>query len=207
MAPITGHKLVAQALINEGVDALFFLMGGPIQWFVAEAQQMGIKTYYFRHEQGAAMAAHAYARATGKTGVCATTSGPGTVNAATGLSNAMADASPPPVSGGLALHDHERHGRLPGAGPGADHEAHHQARAEGGPHGPDTGIPERRLSPRPGRVQRARLPGPPGGHSERKRGGGAGAVPHELSDGIAAFGRPRPWCAKPSTCWPGRRSP
>ena len=94
MAEITGHRLVARALKNDGVEALFFLMGGPISQLVGESEKLGIKTYYVRHEQAAAMAAHAYARITGKTGVCVTTAGPGTINAATGVANALADAAP-----------------------------------------------------------------------------------------------------------------
>ena len=100
MAEVTGSRLVAMALKNEGVEALFFLMGGPISPLVGEAEQLGVKTYYVRHEQAAAMAAHSYARLTGKTGVCATTAGPGTMNALTGVANAQADACPLVCLGG-----------------------------------------------------------------------------------------------------------
>ena len=100
MGEITGHELVARSLKNEGVEALFYLMGAPIIESVGQCQKLGIQAYYFRHEQAAAMAAHAYARATGKTGVCVTASGPGTLNAATGLSNANADAAPVLCIGG-----------------------------------------------------------------------------------------------------------
>jgi len=100
MGEITGHELVARSLKNEGVEAVFYLMGAPIIESVAESEKIGIKAYYFRHEQAAAMAAHSYARTTGKTGVCVTTSGPGTLNAATGLSNANSDACPVLCIGG-----------------------------------------------------------------------------------------------------------
>ncbi|WP_032986509.1 acetolactate synthase 2 catalytic subunit, partial [Cronobacter malonaticus] len=46
------------------------------------------------HEQGAAMAAIGYARATGKTGVCIATSGPGATNLITGLADALLDSVP-----------------------------------------------------------------------------------------------------------------
>jgi len=47
-----------------------------------------------RHEQGAAHAADAYARATGKPGVCVATSGPGATNLVTGIATAHLDSSP-----------------------------------------------------------------------------------------------------------------
>ncbi len=100
MGEVTGSYLFAKALKNEGVDSVFYLMGGPISPIVMDAEKMGIKAYYVRHEQAAAMAAHAYARATGKTGVCITTAGPGTANAITGIANAQADAAPVVCIGG-----------------------------------------------------------------------------------------------------------
>ena len=100
MAKVSGSYLVAKALENEGVDTVFYLMGGPISPIIAEAEKLGLTCYYVRHEQAAAMAAHAYARATGKTGVCVTTAGPGTANAITGIANAQADACPVICVGG-----------------------------------------------------------------------------------------------------------
>lgn len=46
------------------------------------------------HEQGAAHAADGYARATGKTGVCMATSGPGATNLVTGIATAYMDSTP-----------------------------------------------------------------------------------------------------------------
>lgn len=46
---------------NEGIETVCYLMGAPIIESVAESEKIGIKAYYFRHEQAAAMAAHAYA--------------------------------------------------------------------------------------------------------------------------------------------------
>jgi len=102
MAEITGHKLVANALKNEEVEDLFFLMGGPISPLVGESEKLGIRTVYVRHEQAAAMAAHAYARITGKTGVVAATTGPGVMNTVTGIANAHGDAAPVLLLGGSA---------------------------------------------------------------------------------------------------------
>jgi acetolactate synthase-1/2/3 large subunit len=100
MGQVTGSVLVAKALKNEGVEVLFFLMGGPISPLVLASEQLGIKCVYVRHEQTAAMAAHAYARSTGNTGVCVATAGPGALNALTGVANAHADAAPLVCLGG-----------------------------------------------------------------------------------------------------------
>jgi acetolactate synthase-1/2/3 large subunit len=54
----------------------------------------GVEHLLCRHEQGAAMAAIGYARATGKTGVCIATSGPGATNLITGLADALLDSVP-----------------------------------------------------------------------------------------------------------------
>ena len=54
----------------------------------------GVEHLLCRHEQGAAMAAIGYARATGKTGVCMATSGPGATNLITGLADALLDSVP-----------------------------------------------------------------------------------------------------------------
>ncbi|MFN3230000.1 MAG: acetolactate synthase 2 catalytic subunit, partial [Asticcacaulis sp.] len=54
----------------------------------------GLRHILVRHEQGAAFAADAYARVTGKVGVCMATSGPGATNLITGIANAMLDSVP-----------------------------------------------------------------------------------------------------------------
>ena len=70
MGTVTGSYLIARTLKEEGVEVLFYLMGGPNFDLVMAAQDLDIKTVDFRHEQAAAFAAHAYARVTGKPGVC-----------------------------------------------------------------------------------------------------------------------------------------
>ena len=94
MSEVTGSYLIARTLKEEDVKHLFFLMGGPIYDIVNHAQDMGIKAYDFRHEQAAAMAAHAYARLTLKPGVTTAASGPGTLNLLTGVYNAFIDCAP-----------------------------------------------------------------------------------------------------------------
>ena len=65
----------------------------------------GIKFILTRHEQGAAHAADGYARATGKVGVCLSTSGPGATNLVTGIANAYMDSIPMvAISGQVKTH-------------------------------------------------------------------------------------------------------
>ncbi len=102
MAEINGSNIVARALKNEGVDSLFFLTGGPITPLVVASHDLGIRCVDVRHEQAAAMEAHAYSRVTGRPGVCVTASGPGTTNAVTGIANAMIDCCPVVHLGGAS---------------------------------------------------------------------------------------------------------
>jgi acetolactate synthase-1/2/3 large subunit len=94
MGKLTGNTLVARALKAEGAEAIFYLAGGPMFDVMWESMRLGIRGIHTRHEQGAAMMAHGYARASGKPGLVNTSSGPGTTNAATGMANALLDAAP-----------------------------------------------------------------------------------------------------------------
>ncbi len=99
---VRGADLVGRALADQGVTDLFFMMGmgGPHSPPVRSCVDAGIATYYVRHEEAAAMAAHAYSRLTKRPGVCCTPLGPGTTNALTGLTNALLDAAPVVLIGG-----------------------------------------------------------------------------------------------------------
>ena len=100
MSEIDGSYLVAKSLKDEGVEKLFYLMGGPNYEIVNNSQDFGIDVYDFRHEQVAAMAAHSYTRVTRKTGVTTSASGPGTLNLLTGQYNAFVDCAPMLTLGG-----------------------------------------------------------------------------------------------------------
>ena len=102
MGTIRGEELIAQSFKRENVDTIFFMMGGPTSGTAAACLDLGMRGICVRHEQAAAMMAHAYARVTGKPGICITPSGPGTANAVTGLANAWADAAPIICIGGSA---------------------------------------------------------------------------------------------------------
>jgi acetolactate synthase-1/2/3 large subunit len=91
----TGAEILVDALIQEKVDILFGYPGGvviPIFDVLYDAKK--IKVILTRHEQGAAHAADGYARATGKVGVCLSTSGPGATNLVTGIATAYLDSIP-----------------------------------------------------------------------------------------------------------------
>ena len=91
----TGAGAILAALKNEGVDVMFGYPGGQVlPLYDAIYRQSDIKHILVRHEQGAAHSADAYARATGKVGVCIATSGPGATNLVTGIANAHMDSVP-----------------------------------------------------------------------------------------------------------------
>ena len=100
MSKIDGSYLIAKSLKNEGVEKLFYLMGGPNYEIVNNSEDFGIDIYDFRHEQAASMAAHAYTRVTRKPGVTTSASGPGTLNLLTGQYNAFIDCAPMITLGG-----------------------------------------------------------------------------------------------------------
>jgi acetolactate synthase-1/2/3 large subunit len=89
-----GSEAIVESLKAEGVKHIFGLPGGVVIPLYDVLFDADIKHYLVRHEQGAAHAADGYARATGKTGVCIATSGPGATNLVTGIANAYMDSSP-----------------------------------------------------------------------------------------------------------------
>ncbi|MDX5630565.1 MULTISPECIES: acetolactate synthase 2 catalytic subunit [unclassified Brenneria] len=91
---MTGAQWVVQALRAQGVETVFGYPGGAIMPVYDALYDGGVEHLLCRHEQGAAMAAIGYARATGKVGVCIATSGPGATNLITGLADALLDSVP-----------------------------------------------------------------------------------------------------------------
>ena len=95
---ITGAAALMDALRRHGVDTIFGYPGGAIlpiydALHIAESQGW-VKHVLVRHEQAGTHAADAYARATGKVGVCFGTSGPGATNLVTGIATAQMDSVP-----------------------------------------------------------------------------------------------------------------
>ncbi len=94
-SPITGAEIVCRALAAEGVTDVFGYPGGAVIPIYDEIyKQKNFRHILAGHEQGAAHAADAYARATGRPGVLIVTSGPGATNAVTGISTAYSDSVP-----------------------------------------------------------------------------------------------------------------
>jgi acetolactate synthase I/II/III large subunit len=91
---MNGAKLLLECLVKEGVEVMFGYPGGSVLDIFDEFQNYPIKFILTRHEQGAAHAADGYARASGKTGVCMATSGPGGTNLVTGIATAYMDSIP-----------------------------------------------------------------------------------------------------------------
>ncbi|AGY59336.1 biosynthetic-type acetolactate synthase large subunit [Gloeobacter kilaueensis] len=94
----TGAFAIVDSLCRQGVRHIFGYPGGAIlpvydEIYRAEAEGR-LQHFLVRHEQGAAHAADGYARATGRTGVCVATSGPGATNLVTGIATAHMDSIP-----------------------------------------------------------------------------------------------------------------
>ena len=102
MAFVSGNMLFGRALARQGVDTMFYIMGGPINDALLAAMAQGVRGIDVRHEQAAAMMAHAYARVRSRAGVCMAASGPGTMNLVTGLANALIDCAPVVAFGGAS---------------------------------------------------------------------------------------------------------
>ncbi|MDT8408974.1 MAG: acetolactate synthase 2 catalytic subunit [Wenzhouxiangellaceae bacterium] len=93
-AAISGARLLVRCLRELEVDTIFGYPGGAIMPVYDALPNSGIRHILTRHEQGAALAADGYARASGRVGVCLATSGPGATNLVTGLANSMLDSVP-----------------------------------------------------------------------------------------------------------------
>ncbi|MBQ6734173.1 MAG: biosynthetic-type acetolactate synthase large subunit [Lachnospiraceae bacterium] len=92
---LTGAQIVLECLKEQGVDTVFGYPGGTIlNIYDALYHEKSITHILTSHEQGAAHAADGYARASGKTGVCFATSGPGSTNLVTGIATAYMDSVP-----------------------------------------------------------------------------------------------------------------
>ena len=93
---LTGSQLVAEILLEHGVDTVFGYPGGTALnlYDTLYEYRNKIRHILTAHEQGAAHAADGYSRATGKTGVVFATSGPGATNLVTGIATAFMDSIP-----------------------------------------------------------------------------------------------------------------
>ena len=92
----TGARILVESLIEQGVDTIFGYPGGSVLNIYDEllCQRNRIRHILVSHEQHAAHAADGYARATGRTGICLASSGPGATNLITGIATAYMDSVP-----------------------------------------------------------------------------------------------------------------
>jgi acetolactate synthase-1/2/3 large subunit len=93
---MTGAEAVIRCLEQQGVEYIFGYSGGAVipLFDALVTTKTSIKFILVRHEQGAALMADGYARASGKPGVVLVTSGPGVGNIVTGLMTAHMDSVP-----------------------------------------------------------------------------------------------------------------
>ena len=105
---------IAQFLKMNDVDIVFGLTGAHILHVFDSLDRVGIRIVACNHEQGAAYAADAYARVSGKVGICVTTSGPGALNAVGGAASAYFDSVPMLfLTGQVVTGDLRAHSRAP----------------------------------------------------------------------------------------------
>ncbi|HEV8077296.1 MAG TPA: acetolactate synthase 2 catalytic subunit [Marinobacter sp.] len=92
---MNGTQHILQAFHQHGITTVFGYPGGCIMpLYDALVDDVSVEHVLCRHEQGCALAADGYARASGNLGVCIATSGPGATNLITGVANAFQDSVP-----------------------------------------------------------------------------------------------------------------
>jgi len=93
---LNGAAILIECLIEQEVGTVFGFPGGAVLPIYDELYKRSdrINHVLTAHEQHAGHAADGYARASGKTGVCIATSGPGATNLVTAIATAYMDSSP-----------------------------------------------------------------------------------------------------------------
>lgn len=107
MASATASDVLADTLIDWGVDTIFGIPGDGINGIIEalRTRQDKLRFIQVRHEEAAAFNACAYAKWTGRLGVCLATSGPGGIHLLNGLYDAKLDGQPVLAISGLQFHD------------------------------------------------------------------------------------------------------
>src|SRR5438445_10119305 len=103
----TTADVLADRLIDWGVNVIFGLPGDGINGIMEalRKRQDKVRFIHVRHEESAAFMACAYAKYTGKLGVCVATSGPGGIHLLNGLYDAKLDSAPVLAITGHVFHD------------------------------------------------------------------------------------------------------
>src|SRR5262245_58986152 len=97
---LQGGRLVAQAVVAEGVDTIFTLCGGHVMPIYEGCRLEGVRVLDTRHEQAAAHAAEAWGRVRRTCGVALVTAGPGVTGTVTAVANSKVARTPLVVIGG-----------------------------------------------------------------------------------------------------------
>ncbi|MFL5296688.1 MAG: thiamine pyrophosphate-dependent enzyme [Phenylobacterium sp.] len=107
MACKTAADVLVDVLIDWGVDVVFGIPGDGVNGVIEalRLRQDRVRFIQTRHEEAAAFAACAYAKWTGRLGVCVATSGPGGIHLLNGLYDAKLDGQPVLALTGLQHHD------------------------------------------------------------------------------------------------------
>src|SRR5436189_3997148 len=103
----TGADVLIDKICDWGVDVIFGLPGDGINGIMEalRVRQDKVRFIQVRHEESAAFMACAYAKYTGKLGVCLATSGPGGIHLLNGLYDAKLDGAPVLAITGMQFHD------------------------------------------------------------------------------------------------------
>lgn len=99
---VSGAQIIADELVNRGVDRVYCLHGGHLQPIFEELSHRDVEIVTTRDERAAVYMAHAHYQVTGETGVALATAGPGVTNALTGVANADSYQVPVLLIGGCA---------------------------------------------------------------------------------------------------------
>ncbi len=105
MADISGARILARNLKQQGVDYVFGIVGFPVVPIAVAMQREGITFIGMRNEQSASYAAQAAGYLTGRAQGCLVVSGPGVVHALSGLANAKENLWPMILIGGASPTD------------------------------------------------------------------------------------------------------
>jgi len=104
---MNASDMLIETLMDWGVDTVFGLPGDGINGIMEalRVRQEKVRFIQVRHEEAAAFMACAYAKYTGKLGVCLATSGPGGIHLLNGLYDAKLDGAPVLAITGMQFHD------------------------------------------------------------------------------------------------------
>jgi 2-hydroxyacyl-CoA lyase 1 len=105
MADVSGARILARNLKQQGVEYVFGIVGFPVVPIAIAMQREGITFIGMRNEQSASYAAQAAGYLTGRPQGCLVVSGPGVIHALAGLANAKENLWPMILVGGASPTD------------------------------------------------------------------------------------------------------